>query len=146
MKTFTLINLAVTVAATSLAAIPTSAFATPKQDNMKMEKMMMSMTSGKFVGIEVNGGTVTLSKEMGKNVLRLSKDFMIPKTPSPHFQVIDKDGNAFLLKRITIAGDKTNLDVALPKYIKSVKSVQIWCSFAEVNLGEAKFAKAIEIK
>ena len=83
MKTLTLINLAVAVAATSLTAIPTSAFAAPKQDNMKMEKMMMAMTSGKFAGIEVNGGTVTLSKEMGKNVLRLSKDFMIPKTPSP---------------------------------------------------------------
>lgn len=146
MKTLTLINLAVAVAVTSLTALPTSAFADHHQDDMKMDKMMMAMTSGKFAGIEVNGGTVSLSKEMGKNVLRLSKDFMIPKTPAPHFQVIDKDGNAFLLKRLTIAGDKTNLEVALPKYIKSVKSVQIWCSFAEVNLGEAKFAKPIVIK
>lgn len=146
MKTLTLINLAVAVAATSLTAIPSTAFAAPQQSEMKMEKMMKGMTSGKFAGPEVNGGTVTLTKEMGKNVLRLSSDFMIPKTPSPHFQVIDKDGNAYLLQRLTIIGDKTHLEVALPKYIKSVKSVQIWCSFAEVNLGEAKFAKPIDLK
>ncbi len=145
MKTTTLINLVAAIVITSVSALPASAFATHHQDSMKMEKMM-GATSGKFMGIEVNGGTVTLSKEMGKNVLRLSKDFSVPKSPSPHFQVIDKDGNAFLLKRITIAGDKTNLEVTLPKYIKSVKSVQIWCSFAEVNLGEAKFAKPIDLK
>ena len=32
---------------------------------------------------------------------------------------------------ITIAGDKTNRDITLPSYIRSVKKVQVWCSFAE---------------
>lgn len=146
MKTLNLINLAVAIAVTSVVALPSTALATRQQDSMKMEKVMMAMTSGKFSGVEVNTGTVSISKEMGKNVLKLSSDFVIPKSPSPHFQVVDKEGNVFLLKRITIAGDKTNTMVVLPKYIRSVKSVQIWCSFAEVNLGEAKFAKAVDLK
>lgn len=104
--------------------------------------MMMSMSSP-FKGIEVNGGTVSFEQRMGKPVLMLSDDFKIPMSPAPHWQVVDNMGNTFLLKQLKIAGDRTNRSITLPKYIHSVRKVQIWCSFAEVVLGEATFAKPV---
>ena len=109
-----------------------------------MKMMNMSMT-GMFKGIEVNGGTANLYKMSGKWHLHFSDDFKTPGSPSPHWQVVDGDGNTFLLQRITIAGDKTNRDIVLPKYIHSVKKVQVWCSFAEVVLGEASFDKSMRL-
>lgn len=137
-------NLALALTLTTLlsfaAVSPAATPVAPRQDS-KMEAVSTS-TSSAFKGIEVNGGTVTFSKEGGKRTLSLSPDFKLPKTPAPHWQVIDSKGNAYLLNQLKIAGDKTNLKVALPSYIKDVAKVQIWCSFAEVNLGEATFAKA----
>jgi len=31
----------------------------------------------------------------------------------------------------------------VPKYVKNVAKVQIWCAFAEVNLGEASFSSPV---
>jgi hypothetical protein len=42
-----------------------------------------------------------------------------------------------------IKGDKLNKSITLPAYVADVAKVQIWCAFAEVNLGEAAFASAI---
>ncbi len=109
---------------------------------MKMD----SMTSSAFKGVEVNGGTVSASKQNGKTVLSLSSDFSIPKTPAPHWQIVDEQGNTFLLKQLRIVGDKTNLSIEVPAYIKSVSKVQIWCSFAEVVLGEASFKTPIKVR
>lgn len=104
----------------------------------------MEMTSGKFKGVEVNGGTATVYQKDGRYRLRVSSDFMVPNSPAPHFQVVDMEGNVYLLGRLTLVGDKTQRDIVLPKYIKNVAKVQIWCSFAEVNLGEATFSKAVK--
>lgn len=104
----------------------------------------MEMTSGKFKGVEVNGGTASIYQKDGRYRLRVSSDFMVPNSPAPHFQVVDMEGNIYLLGRLTLVGDKTQRDIVLPKYIKNVAKVQIWCSFAEVNLGEATFAKAVK--
>ncbi len=104
-----------------------------------------NMTSTMFKGIEVNGGTVSVSMKDGKTMLSVSSDFMVPNSPAPHWQVVDAQGNTFLLNQFKIAGDKFNRMIVLPKYIRSVKKVQVWCSFAEVNLGEASFAKAIKV-
>ena len=114
------------------------------KSDMKMMMMEMGMTS-MFKGIEVNGGTANLYKKDGKTHLSFSMDFKTPGSPSPHWQVVDGNGNTFLLQRITIAGDKTNRDITLPSYIKSVKKVQVWCSFAEVVLGEASFGKSMKV-
>lgn len=115
--------------------------------DMKMEhSMMMGKDSGTFKGIEVNKGHVTLTQQGGKTTLSLSSDFSIPKTPAPHWQIVDGKGNVYLLKQLRIKDDQTNLSIQLPSYIKSVSKVQIWCSFAEVNLGEATFSKTINIK
>ena len=144
-KLATLVVLA-SVASFAVAA-PTHARHQDGDMKMKMDMKMMDMSmTNMFKGVEVNGGTANLYKKDGKFHLSFSKDFKTPGSPSPHWQVVDGEGNTFLLQRITIAGDKTNRDIELPKYIHSVKKVQVWCSFAEVVLGEASFDKAVKLK
>ena len=96
-------------------------------------------TTKPFTGVKVNGGTVTHSKDNGKNVLTLSDDFKVPETPDPHWQVVDSQGNTYLLHRLMVKPDKLNKSIVLPAYITDVAKVQIWCAFAEVLLGEAPF-------
>jgi hypothetical protein len=53
--------------------------------------------------------------------------------------VVDSQGNVYLLQKLDIKGDKVNRSITLPSYIHGVAKVQIWCAFAETNLGEAAF-------
>ena len=57
-------------------------------------------TSSQFQGPKANKGTVTHSHKDGKNVLTLSDDFVVPDTPDPHWQVVDSDGNVYLLDKL----------------------------------------------
>ena len=141
MNKITLLSLSLIVTG---AAFTGTAHATPSINLPTYSvKIADAAVSSTFKGIEVNAGTVSYSEVEGKRILKLSDDFVIPKTPAPTWQVIDTEGNAYLLKQLRIKGDKVNLQVTLPKYIKNVAKVQIWCSFAEVNLGEAKFAEPV---
>ena len=106
-----------------------------------------SQTSRPFTGAKVNGGTVTTSMKDGKIALTLSDDFKVPDTPDPHWQVVDGKGQVFLLQRLGVkslgglAKDRVNMSITLPDYVKDVAAVQIYCSWAEAVLGEARFAK-----
>ena len=95
------------------------------------------------MGPKANTGTVTHSKENGRNVLTLSDDFKVPDTPAPHWQVVDSRGNVYLLQRLLIKGDKYNQTITLPAYVRDVARVQIWCAWAEALLGEAPFDKPV---
>jgi len=107
-----------------------------------------TQTSRPFSGAKVNGGTVTSTVTNGKTVLTLSGDFVVPDTPDPHWQVVTKEGQVFLLQRLGVkslgglAKDRINMSITLPDYVKSVASVQIYCSWAEAVLGEAPFGPA----
>jgi len=101
-------------------------------------------TSKPFAGAKANTGTVTHTKEGGKNVLTLSDDFKVPDTPDPHWQVVDSKGNVYLLQRLPIKGDKVNRSITLPSYIADIAKVQIWCAFAETSLGEASFDSPVK--
>jgi hypothetical protein len=105
---------------------------------------LADMHMAKFSGPKANKGTVAFTKEGSNMVLTLSDDFVVPDTPDPHWQVIDSKGNTYLLKRLKIKGDKYNKSITLPAYIKDVSKVQIWCAFAETNLGEASFKKPMK--
>ncbi len=96
-------------------------------------------TSKPFKGGKVNGGTVTQTMQGGRIVLTLSDDFVDPKTPDVHWQVVDSKGNVYLLQKLAIKEDKVNKSITLPAYIKDVTKVQIWCAWAETLLGEAGF-------
>src|SRR6266852_6979206 len=98
-----------------------------------------SHKSGPFKGPKANTGYVTHTTENGKSVLTLSDDFVTPQTPDPHWQIVDSKGNTYLLQKLTIKGDKMNRSITVPTYIADIAKVQIWCAFAEVNLGEAVF-------
>jgi hypothetical protein len=100
-------------------------------------------TSKPFQGPKANTGTVSHVVLNGKHQLTLSDDFKVPDTPDPHWQVVTSKGQVFLLQRLMIKGDKLNRTITLPSYVTDVVKVQIWCAFAEVNLGEAAFDSAL---
>ena len=105
-----------------------------------------SHTSSQFQGPKANKGTVTHSIKDGKSVLTLSDDFVVPDTPDPHWQVVDSDGNVYLLDKLktkAFIGSNFKKEIVLPSYVKNVSKVVIWCAFAEVNLGEAKFSSPV---
>src|SRR6201987_2659882 len=100
-------------------------------------------TTGQFQGPKANKGHVTHSTRGGKSVLTLSDDFVVPDTPDPHWQVVDSDGNVYLLDKLktkAFIGTNYKKEIVVPKYVKNIAKVQIWCAFAEVNLGEAAFS------
>lgn len=105
-----------------------------------------SHTSSQFQGPKANKGTVTHSIKDGKSILTLSDDFVVPDTPDPHWQVVDSDGNVYLLDKLktkAFIGSNYKKEIVLPSYVKNVSRVVIWCAFAEVNLGEAKFSSPV---
>jgi hypothetical protein len=103
-------------------------------------------TSSQFQGPKANKGHVTHSTRDGKSVLTLSDDFVVPDTPDPHWQVVDSDGQVYLLdklKKKALIGDKYQKEIVVPSYVKNVKKVVIWCAWAEANLGEATFSSPV---
>jgi hypothetical protein len=101
-------------------------------------------STSKFQGPKANTGTAMHTKVDGKNVFTLSDDFQVPNTPAPHWQLVDSSGNTYLLNRLKIKDDKYNKSITAPAYIKDVVKVQVWCSWAEANLGEAPFEKLVK--
>ena len=102
-------------------------------------------TSTKFQGPKADTGTVTHAVKDGKNILTLSDDFRVPGTPDPHWQVVDSKGNIYLLQKLTIKGDKVTRSITVPAYVQDISKVQIWCSYAEVVLGEASFQQPVQV-
>lgn len=106
-------------------------------------QMSMSHTSTVFSGKAVSKGTVTHSVVNGKGRLTLSDDFEIPGSPDPHWMLVDSTGRRYEMQRLKIKDDGFNKSIEVPAYIKDVKSVIIWCSWAEVVLGEASFSNPV---
>jgi hypothetical protein len=112
---------------TALVIAATSSFA---QDTHK---------SGPFQGAKANKGFVTHSTVNGKSTLLLSDDFVPPKTPDPHWQVMDSSGKTYLLDRLMTKDQKVKKSIAVPEYVPDIVKVRMRCAFAETNLGEAAF-------
>lgn len=100
--------------------------------------------SGPFQGAKANTGFVTHTTANGRSMLTLSEDFVAPQTPDPHWQIVDSEGNTYLLQKLMIKDGKMNKSIEVPKYIRDIAKVQIWCAFAEVNLGEAVFEHPVK--
>jgi len=120
---------------TSLAALAIAATSILAGDGHK---------SGPFQGAKANTGFVIHTTENGNSVLTLSDDFKAPDAPDPHWQVVDSNGNAYLLQKLSIKGGKMNRKITVPKYVPDIAKVQFWCAFAEVNLGEAAFEQPVK--
>ena len=104
------------------------------------------VTSSKFSGAKANTGLVTYTKDGGKHTLTLSDDFKTPDTPDPHWMVVDAKGTMFLLDRLMLKGDRLSKTITLPAYITDVAKVEIYCAWAEANLGEAAFSSPVSLK
>ena len=100
--------------------------------------------SGPFKGAKATTGYVTHTTEGGNSVLTLSDDFKAPDTPDTHWQIVDSNGNTYLLQKLSIKGGKMNRKITVPKYVPDISKVQIWCAFAETNLGEAAFEQPVK--
>ena len=100
--------------------------------------------SGPFKGAKANTGFVIHTTENGASVLTLSEDFKAPDAPDPHWQVVDSNGNVYLLQKLSIKGNKMNRKITVPKYVLDIAKVQFWCAFAELNLGEAAFDQPVK--
>jgi hypothetical protein len=104
-------------------------------------------TSTQFQGPKANRGHVTHSIRDGESVLTLSDDFVVPDTPDPHWQVVDSDGQVYLLdklKKKALADGKYQKEIVVPAYVKNVSKVVIWCAWAETNLGDASFSSPVK--
>ena len=102
--------------------------------------------TGQFQGPKANRGHVSHSTRDGKSVLTLSDDFVVPDTPDPHWEVVDSDGQVYVLDKLktkAFIGDKFKKEIVVPSYVKNVSKVVIWCAWAEVNLGEASFSSPV---
>jgi len=103
--------------------------------------------TGGFAGPKANTGYVTHSKKDGQNILTLSDDFVVPDTPDPHWQVVDSKGVVYRLDKLKtkgLVGDNVKKQIAVPSYIQDIAKVQIYCAYAEVNLGEASFSSPVK--
>jgi hypothetical protein len=126
-KQHPMIHKTILVYLTALIIAATSSFA---QDSHK---------SGPFQGAKANKGFVTHTTVNGKSTLTLSDDFVPPQTPDPHWQVVDSNGKTYLLDRLMTKESKLKKSIVVPEYVPDIAKVQMWCAFAEVNLGEAAF-------
>src|SRR5262245_62486835 len=114
----------------SLTALAIAATSSVAQDSHK---------SGPFQGATANKGFVTHTTQDGKSTLTLSDDFIPPQTPDPHWQIVDSNGKTYLLDRLMTKSRKVKKSIVVPDYVPDIAKVQMWCAFAETNIGEAAF-------
>lgn len=107
------------------------------------EDAMGTFVSKPFAGVKANKGSLTARVDGRRIQLSLSDDFVVPDTPAPHWQVVDSRGNAYLLQRLVPKGGMLHKTITVPEYVPNVAKVQIWCAFAEVNLGETTFDRVL---
>jgi hypothetical protein len=105
--------------------------------------MGMQHRTSPFKGAKANTGYAIHYTENGKSYLAVSDDFEIPNTPAPSWQIVDTRGNVYLLNQFKIKGG-TNRKIVVPSYIQDIAKVQVWCSYAEVLLGEASFEQPVK--
>ena len=110
---------------------------------LDMDGMTRTAETAMFAGVKANTGHAIFSRSGGVATIALSSDFVVPDTPAPHWQLVDSRGNAYLLNRLDIKGDKFNRTITVPDYIADIAKVQIWCAWAETLLGEAAFATPV---
>jgi len=57
---------------------------------------------------------------------------------------VDSNGTVYLLDKLKLKGDREKREIAIPAFVPNVAKVQIWCAWAEANLGEASFAAPVK--
>jgi hypothetical protein len=104
-------------------------------------------TTSQFKGSKANTGTATFYKEGGKNMLKVSDDFKVPDTPAPTWRVVDSKGQVYTLDAFKVKeglGSGEKRQVVTPAYVHDIAKVEVYCAWAQVLLGEAKFAAPVK--
>jgi len=57
---------------------------------------------------------------------------------------VDSNGKTYLLDRLMTKDKKVKKSIVVPEYVPDVVKVQMWCAFAETNLGEAAFVQPVK--
>jgi hypothetical protein len=57
---------------------------------------------------------------------------------------VDSNGKTYLLDRLMTKGQKVKKSIEVPAYVPDIAKVQMWCAFAETNLGEAAFEHPVK--
>ena len=99
-----------------------------------------SHTSSQFQGPKANKGTVTHSIKDGKSVLTLSDDFVVPDTPDPHWQVVDSDGNVYLLDKLKTKAFIGNNALSVTAVTSVAGKLRSFAEIFFVPFAEAAFA------
>ena len=102
-----------------------------------------SHTTNKFEGPKANTGMAVHTVENGKSILRVTADFKVPDTPAPTWRVIDSKGNIYTLDAFKIKGGEKR-EVVVPAYVTDIAKVQVYCAWAQIVLGEARFSTAVK--
>jgi hypothetical protein len=98
-----------------------------------------------FQGPKANTGTATFFKDGGKNMLRVSDDFKVPDTPAPTWRVVDSKGQIYTLDAFKIKdGNGEKRQIVVPAYIQDIAKVEVYCAWAQVLLGDAKFTSPVK--
>jgi hypothetical protein len=120
-----------------LASLALMAGAALADHNMDHHKSSM------FAGPKANTGTVSHVRENGKSLLRVSADFKVPDTPAPTWRIVDSNGAVYTLDAFKIKGGEKR-EVVVPAFVHNIAKVQVYCAWAEVLLGESKFASPVK--
>jgi hypothetical protein len=100
-------------------------------------------TSTQFAGSKARTGSVTHEYQNGSGILRVSQDFKVPDTPAPTWRIVDSNGTVYTLDAFKIKGGEKR-QVNVPGYVKDIAKVEVYCAWAEVLLGEAKFPSPVK--
>jgi hypothetical protein len=57
---------------------------------------------------------------------------------------VDSNGKTYLLDRLMTKEQKVKKSIVVPDYVPDIAKVQMWCAFAETNLGEAAFEHPVK--
>jgi hypothetical protein len=110
--------------------------------SLAANKADMHMSSP-FNGPKANTGTVAHLCEGGKSILRVSPDFKVPDTPAPTWRVVDSKGNVHTLDAFKIKGGEKR-EVIVPSYVNDIAKVEVYCAWAQVLLGDARFPQPVK--
>ena len=89
----------------------------------------------------IGAGESVRFDQPGASAIALNR--VIGNDASHIYGSLSANGQVFLLQKLLIKGDKLNKSITLPAYVPDVTKVQIWCAWAETNLGEASFERTV---
>lgn len=71
-------------------------------------------TTSNFEGVTANIGVIAQAREATEDTRAVSDDVKIPETPAPQRQVVDSNGNVYLLIPLKTKDGKASVEYVIP--------------------------------